>query len=219
MIRDLVAQSGRTQEVHCDVLVVGGGTVGLLLATRLAAAGRHVVAAESGGLTQSGETHPLNDVVLLGAPYKGAASGRFRCLGGASTRWGGAMSPSLTPISPFASPAGTANGLPGSPTSRPIKARSRSSSACLKSLRSPRHHAGRDPDGSRVHSPPRQMAAVQAAQWRDAPRCADQGGKRANGLAQCDGDAVRLRSGRTNSSPLRREAAMGPGCCCARWKP
>ena len=95
MIRDLAAQSGRTQEVQCDVLVVGGGTVGLLLATRLAAAGRHVVVAESGGLTQSGETHPLNDVVMLGAPYKGAASGRFRCLGGASTRWGGAMSPFL----------------------------------------------------------------------------------------------------------------------------
>jgi choline dehydrogenase-like flavoprotein len=54
LIRDLAAQSGRMREVHCDVLVVGGGTVGLLLATRLAAAGRHVVVAESGGLTQSG---------------------------------------------------------------------------------------------------------------------------------------------------------------------
>ena len=68
MICDLAGQPGQTREVACDVLVIGGGTVGLLLATRLAAAGRHVVVAESGGMSQSGETHPLNEVVLLGAP-------------------------------------------------------------------------------------------------------------------------------------------------------
>jgi choline dehydrogenase-like flavoprotein len=95
MIRDLAGAPGQSHDVHCDVLVIGGGTVGLVLAARLAAAGRHVVVSESGGLTQSGETHPLNDVVLLGAPYDGAAAGRFRCLGGTSTRWGGAMLPFL----------------------------------------------------------------------------------------------------------------------------
>ncbi len=95
MIRDLAGQPGQTHEVACDVLIIGGGTVGLLLATRLAAAGRHVVVVESGGMSQSGETHPLNEVVLLGALYKGAESGRFRCLGGTSTRWGGAMLPFL----------------------------------------------------------------------------------------------------------------------------
>ncbi len=95
MIRDLASAPGQNHEVDCDVLVVGGGTVGLLLATRLAAAGRHVVVAESGGLSQVDETHPLNEVVQLGAPYAGAQAGRFRCLGGTSTRWGGAMLPFL----------------------------------------------------------------------------------------------------------------------------
>lgn len=92
MIRDL---AGEAHDVACDVLVIGGGTVGLVLAARLAKAGRRVVVAESGGLTQKAETHPLNEVVLLGARYKGAESGRFRCLGGTSTRWGGAMLPFL----------------------------------------------------------------------------------------------------------------------------
>jgi choline dehydrogenase-like flavoprotein len=104
MIRDLAAPAGQTHDVACDVLVGGGGTVGLLLATRLAAAGKHVVVAESGGLSQSGETRPLNEVVLLGAPYKGAETGRFRCLGGTSTRWGGAMLPFLETDMTFRQP-------------------------------------------------------------------------------------------------------------------
>lgn len=48
---------------------------------------------ESGGLEQEAETHPLNRVIQLGRPYAGAERGRFRCLGGTSTRWGGALLP------------------------------------------------------------------------------------------------------------------------------
>jgi choline dehydrogenase-like flavoprotein len=54
-----------------------------------------VIVAESGGLTQIGETHPLNEVEQRGDNYLGAVEGRFRCLGGTSTRWGGAMLPFL----------------------------------------------------------------------------------------------------------------------------
>ena len=77
------------------MLVVGGGIAGLLLATRLARAGKRVIVFESGGRRQEGETHPLNEVVHLRSVYNGAANGRFRCLGGTSTRWGGAMIPFL----------------------------------------------------------------------------------------------------------------------------
>ena len=93
MIRDLVLNQTPDQQGNADVLVIGGGIAGLLVATRLARAGRKVIVAESGGLAQIGETHPLNEVEQLGDIYSGAEHGRFRCLGGTSTRWGGAMLP------------------------------------------------------------------------------------------------------------------------------
>lgn len=93
MIRDLASDAGSAHQVDTDVFVVGGGTAGLLLATRAAARGQNVTVAELGGRSQVGETHPLNKVIQLGVPYPGADAGRFRCLGGTSTRWGGAMLP------------------------------------------------------------------------------------------------------------------------------
>jgi choline dehydrogenase-like flavoprotein len=92
MIRDLAAVPASFKETAADVLVIGAGIAGLLVATRLAR-GRRVLVAESGGLKQIDETHPLNEVVQLGDIYTGAEHGRFRCLGGTSTRWGGAMLP------------------------------------------------------------------------------------------------------------------------------
>lgn len=94
MLRDLVGRSDRTP-LEADVHVIGGGIAGLLAATRLAKAGFRVVVTESGGLHQEAETHELNEVVHLGSVYRGAEHGRFRCLGGTSTRWGGAMIPFL----------------------------------------------------------------------------------------------------------------------------
>jgi len=75
------------------VLVIGAGTAGLLLAQELHQRGIDVLCVESGGRHQESETHPLNEVEQLGTPYAGAAHGRFRCLGGTSTRWGGALIP------------------------------------------------------------------------------------------------------------------------------
>jgi choline dehydrogenase-like flavoprotein len=80
-------------EIECEVLVVGAGTVGLVVAVGLAELGRNVVVVESGGLQQIGDVHELNEVVQTGAVYSGATEGRFRCLGGTSTRWGGALIP------------------------------------------------------------------------------------------------------------------------------
>ena len=91
MIYDL-EETGH-QSVTADVLVIGGGTVGLVVASGLADRGRSVVVVESGGMEQMGDTHPLNEVLQTRADYAGAALGRFRCLGGTSTRWGGALIP------------------------------------------------------------------------------------------------------------------------------
>jgi len=80
--------------VDADFVVVGAGTVGLLTAARLAErTGNKVICLESGGGHQEGETHPLNEVVHGATTYRGAEKGRFRCLGGTSTRWGGALIP------------------------------------------------------------------------------------------------------------------------------
>jgi choline dehydrogenase-like flavoprotein len=91
VIRDLVGAGAVRREA--DVLVIGGGTVGLVMAAALAKRGLSVVCLESGGEQQEQDTHPLNAVEQLRTMYAGAEHGRFRCLGGTSTRWGGALIP------------------------------------------------------------------------------------------------------------------------------
>lgn len=93
MIRNLQDLPIPAASVACDVVIVGGGIAGLLLATRLVRSGVHVVVLESGGVQDAGRPHPLNTVVQAGQPYRGAEEGRFRGLGGTSIRWGGAMLP------------------------------------------------------------------------------------------------------------------------------
>lgn len=92
MIRDLHT-SAAVGLVQADVVVVGAGVAGLIVASRLARRGLRVVVLESGALRQQDETHPLNATEQVGQYYKGADVGRFRCLGGTSTRWGGALVP------------------------------------------------------------------------------------------------------------------------------
>lgn len=94
MIRGLDKEAGPRQTT-CDVAIVGAGTAGCLLATRLAKSGLRVAVLETGGRQQVGESHQLNRVVQTRSVYAGAEHGRFRALGGTSTRWGGAMLPFL----------------------------------------------------------------------------------------------------------------------------
>jgi choline dehydrogenase-like flavoprotein len=93
VIVDLAGQAEAQQTRKADVLVIGAGIAGLILAARLCRAKVRVVVFESGGREQELETHPLNRTVQLGDPYSGATYGRYRCLGGTSTRWGGALIP------------------------------------------------------------------------------------------------------------------------------
>jgi choline dehydrogenase-like flavoprotein len=93
VIVDLAAQQGEHRRVETDVLVIGSGVAGLILAARLRRNNIRVIVLESGGREQATARHPLNRVIQLGEPYSGASQGRFRCLGGTSTRWGGALIP------------------------------------------------------------------------------------------------------------------------------
>jgi choline dehydrogenase-like flavoprotein len=95
MLRDFRQAVQSHQVERADAIVIGAGVAGLLVATRLASRGIRTILLESGPHTQVSESDPLNAVVQLGQPYRGAETGRFRGLGGTSMRWGGAMLPFL----------------------------------------------------------------------------------------------------------------------------
>ena len=94
MIVDLATQD-TDGALDTDTLIVGGGIAGLLLACKLQDHKVRVVVLESGGREAAVGAHPLNEIVQRGDVYRGATEGRSRCLGGTSTRWGGAMIPFL----------------------------------------------------------------------------------------------------------------------------
>jgi choline dehydrogenase-like flavoprotein len=86
---------GFESNIRTEILIIGAGVAGLFLAHRLREHGKQVVVLESGAREQSEDTHPFNEVVQIGDDYRGALHGRFRCLGGTSSRWGGALLPFL----------------------------------------------------------------------------------------------------------------------------
>lgn len=96
MLRSLARIGRRRQTISTNVLIVGAGIAGLLVASRLQRQGIRTVVVESGSEKPSSDPHPLNEVVLDGQPYQGAAKGRCRGLGGTSMVWGGAMLPFLS---------------------------------------------------------------------------------------------------------------------------
>lgn len=81
------------REFRSDVCVVGGGTAGILVASRLARAGISVNLLEAGGLSLEERSQSLYDIETPGYPHAGVRDGRFRTYGGASTRWGGGLLP------------------------------------------------------------------------------------------------------------------------------
>lgn len=91
MIRNLDQVDG-TIEREADVVVIGGGTAGLVLAERLSR-NRRVLVLESGPLNPPSEPSELDEVELAGEPYRAPREGRVRGLGGTSKIWGGALLP------------------------------------------------------------------------------------------------------------------------------
>jgi choline dehydrogenase-like flavoprotein len=73
-----------------DVCIVGAGAAGLILAIELINHGKRVLVLESGGLRRwERRTQALKMSEILGLPYAGVHSGRFRALGGTTTVWAG----------------------------------------------------------------------------------------------------------------------------------
>jgi choline dehydrogenase-like flavoprotein len=95
VLKSLAKTAQQKQVLRADVLVIGAGIAGLLLASRLRLKGFRTVLVESGSERSGSDHHSLNNVVLDGQQYQGASKGRRRGLGGTSAVWGGAMLPFL----------------------------------------------------------------------------------------------------------------------------
>ncbi len=88
MIRDL--RQGPPPADHLsDIVVVGAGAAGIVLAVELARLGQHVTLLEAGGKTLEDSPQDTNRSHLPGLPHRGIHEGRFRTYGGTTTQWGG----------------------------------------------------------------------------------------------------------------------------------
>lgn len=92
-IRYLSKSEAKIITLSTPLCVIGGGIAGLLIACRIAKSGRRVVLIESGYTSFDADIHKLNEIDDPTGRYTRALDGRFRGLGGSSSRWGGRMIP------------------------------------------------------------------------------------------------------------------------------
>jgi choline dehydrogenase-like flavoprotein len=85
----------QANQIHrtSPICIIGAGLAGLLIATRLARAGRQVIVVESGGDSFDAGIHELNAIDDPAGVYNQALTGRFRQFGGNSGYWGGRLIP------------------------------------------------------------------------------------------------------------------------------
>ncbi len=92
MITDL--SHGCSRQIRTvDICVIGAGTAGLTLAHEFLSGPYSILVLESGGIEVEEKTQQLYDCRITGLPHRGYLQGRFRTLGGTSTRWGGQLLP------------------------------------------------------------------------------------------------------------------------------
>ena len=75
-------------EYYCDLLVVGAGVAGLVVADRFRGEGFTVDILESCGLAYEQASQDLNNAEMAGKYHAGTKDGRFRMYGGSTSRWG-----------------------------------------------------------------------------------------------------------------------------------
>ncbi|ABF11875.1 FAD-dependent oxidoreductase [Cupriavidus metallidurans] len=88
MIRDLIESTPAPGD-RADVCIVGAGAAGILLAVELARHGRRVVMLEGGGEDIEQASQDTYRSEIAGLRHHGIHDGRFRAIGGSTTRWGG----------------------------------------------------------------------------------------------------------------------------------
>src|SRR4051812_18984583 len=80
-----------------DIIIIGAGTAGILLAVSLTLKGKTVTIIESGHFFEDEEKQELNSVEQTGKIVKNAVWGRKRVIGGTTISWGGQSLP-FTPL-------------------------------------------------------------------------------------------------------------------------
>ena len=93
MIYDLDTKNKNEIKRKFDIAIIGCGTVGLITSVLLKKKGFSVVALESGSLKQNSNFNNLNRCIFKKNNYLSAHNGRYRCIGGTSTRWGCGLLP------------------------------------------------------------------------------------------------------------------------------
>lgn len=93
MLVDLEEVEAQSEPIRSQVCIIGAGLAGLLLAQRLAAAGIGVALLEAGGRTLEDRSQRIYEARMARLKHDGTCEGRFRLLGGTSTRWGGQLMP------------------------------------------------------------------------------------------------------------------------------
>ena len=88
MIRDLIEGVPNPGDVG-DVCIVGAGAAGIVLALELARQGKRAVLLEGGGRYVEEDAQDTYRSEVAGLRHNGVHIGRFRSLGGSTTRWGG----------------------------------------------------------------------------------------------------------------------------------
>ena len=74
-----------------EVLIVGAGTVGLVLGIALARAGRRVTVLEAGPREPGPDFRRRNKGIVAGRAFRGLLDGRMKAVGGTTRLWGGQL--------------------------------------------------------------------------------------------------------------------------------
>ena len=93
MLVDLEEMEARLDPIRSQVCIVGAGLAGHALAQRLAAAGVQVALLEAGGRSPEERSQRIYNARMARLNHDGTHNGRFRVLGGSTTRWGGQLLP------------------------------------------------------------------------------------------------------------------------------
>lgn len=90
---DLERHEPRAEPFRAQVCIIGGGIAGLTLAHKLSGRGIQVALLEAGGHTLEPASQSVYQASMGSQTHTGTHDGRFRMLGGSSTRWGGQLLP------------------------------------------------------------------------------------------------------------------------------
>jgi choline dehydrogenase-like flavoprotein len=93
MLVDLEEIEAQPQSIRSQVCIIGAGVSGHSLAQRLTATGIGVALLEAGGRAIEKRSQSVYDARMARRSHSGTLEGRFRLLGGSSTRWGGQLLP------------------------------------------------------------------------------------------------------------------------------